>query len=236
MTETSSALVKIFEDPEHAAQYAEGPAKFVPGFEAVHRMANVLIREFTSSNAQLLIHGAGGGLELEALATENPEWKFVGVDPAKPMLDAARKRLGDLNDRVSLHHGYAADAPAGPFDAATSFLTLHFLNADERQKTVSEIVARLKPGAPFIAVHCSFPQDTALRNTWLARHREFVIASGVDAQEAESACEAISEDLEILDPAADEKILHGAGLSDVTQFYAAFTWRGWFGRVRSETS
>ncbi|MEL7548171.1 MAG: class I SAM-dependent methyltransferase, partial [Pseudomonadota bacterium] len=163
MPEKSQPILDLFDDPGHAVDYADGPATFVPGLDALHRMASVLIRETAASDAHILVHGAGGGLELEAFAVENSDWRFVGVDPAKPMLDAARDRLGALNDRVMLHHGYAEDAPTGPFDAATSFLTLHFLNAIERQKTVSEIVSRLKPGAPFITVHCSFPQDPRMR-------------------------------------------------------------------------
>ncbi len=227
----SDKFVDIFKDTEHAAQYADGPARFVPGFHSLHRMAGVLIREFAPADAHILVHGAGGGLELEALATENPGWTFVGVDPAKPMLDEARARLGDLNDRIELHHGYAEDAPKGPFDAATSFLTLHFLDAAERKKTVSDIVRRLKPGSPFITAHCSFPQDHEHREAWMTRHREFTVASGVDFEAAEKGRKDLAENLEVFDPEVDEQILREAGLSDVTLFYAAFTWRGWFGRV-----
>lgn len=231
MSEKSQPILDLFDDPGHAVNYADGPAKFVPAFRSLHSMATVLIRETAPSNAHILVHGAGGGLELEAFAVENPDWRFVGVDPAKPMLDAARVRLGDLNDRVKLHRGYAEDAPNGPFDAATSFLTLHFLNAIERQKTVSEIVYRLKPGAPFITVHCSFPQDPKIRAVWLTRHREFVISSGVAPEDAEAARKSISENLEAFDPELDEQILVNAGLKDVTMFYSAFTWRGWLGRA-----
>lgn len=231
MTDSSEPFVDIFKNPEHAAQYAEGPARFMPGFHAVHRMAGVLIRERAPSTAHVLAHGAGGGLELEAFATENPGWTFVGVDPAKPMLDEARARLGALNERVTLHHGYAEDAPAGPYDAATSFLTLHFLDADERQKTVADIVRRLKPGAPFVTAHCSFPQDPSARETWLSRHRAFSIASGIAPELAEQGRKDISENLAVLDPETDERILRDAGLSDVTLFYSAFTWRGWVGRA-----
>ncbi len=224
-------FVDIFKDAEHAAQYADGPARFVPGFRSVHQMAGVLIREFAPADAHVMAHGAGGGLELLSLATENPGWTFVGVDQAKPMLDEARARFGDLNDRVELHHGYAEDAPEGPFDAATSFLTLHFLDADERRKTVSDIVRRLKPGAPFITAHCSFPQDPEHREAWMTRHREFTIASGVDFDSAEKGRKDLADSLEVLDPEVDEQLLRDAGLSDVTQFYSAFTWRGWFGRA-----
>jgi tRNA (cmo5U34)-methyltransferase len=231
MTEISNPLLQVFEDPEHAAQYADGPAKFMPGFHAMHRMAGVLIREFAPANAHVLVHGAGGGLEIETFARENSQWTFVGVEPARPMLEQARVRLGDLNERVLLHHGYADDAPAGPFDAATSLLVLHFLSAAARKKAVTEIVRRLKPGSPFVAAHCSFPQDPDHRDAWLTRHREFVVASGGDAEEAESWRARISESLDVLDPEMDEQILRDAGLSDVTLFYSAFTWRAWFGRA-----
>ena len=231
MTEKSNPFLELFDDPEHAARYTDGPARFVPGFHSLHRMAGVLIRESAPPDAHVLVHGAGGGLELEALATENPRWTFVGVDPAKPMLEQARARLGNLTERVTLHHGYAEDAPAGPFDAATSFLTLHFLDATDRLKTVSDIVRRLKPGAPFVTAHCSFPQDPDHRDTWLERHRNYVVASGIDADDAEQARKDISESLAVFDPEIDERILRDAGLSDVTLFYSAFTWRGWVGRA-----
>ncbi|MEO0615552.1 MAG: class I SAM-dependent methyltransferase [Pseudomonadota bacterium] len=231
MTDTSEPFTEIFKDPEHAAQYAEGPAKFMPGFHSVHRMAGVLIREFASPNARVLVHGAGGGLEIEAFARENQGWTFLGVDPAKPMLDEAKSRLGRLNERVELHHGYAEDAPAGPYDAATSFLTLHFIDAAERLRTVTEIVRRLKPGAPFVTAHCSFPQGPKQREAWLARHREFTMSSGVAEALAEQGRKDIAESLAVLDPDTDEKILRDAGLSDVTLFYSAFTWRAWFGRA-----
>ncbi|MEO1203322.1 MAG: methyltransferase domain-containing protein, partial [Pseudomonadota bacterium] len=231
MTEESNPFLKLFDDPEHAARYADGPARFVPGFHDLHRMAGVLIREYAPPDAHVLVHGAGGGLEIEAFARENPGWTFLGVEPAKPMLDEARTRLADLGQRVTLHHGYADDAPPGPFDAATSLLTLHFLNAADRQKTVSEIVRRLKPGAPLVTAHCSFPQDAEQREDWLERHREFVIASGVDAEQAENARRDISDSLDVYDPDVDEKILRDAGLKDVVLFYAAFTWRGWVGRA-----
>ncbi|MEO0451255.1 MAG: methyltransferase domain-containing protein [Pseudomonadota bacterium] len=229
MASKSAPILDLFEDPDHAAQYATGPARFVPGFASLHQMASILMRETVPEQAHILVHGAGGGLELEAFAKLNPGWRFTGVDPAQPMLDAAQARLGSLSDRVSFVHGYAEDTPAGPYDAATSFLTLHFLDAKERTKAVSEIVQRLKPGAPFITVHCSFPQAPDLRDLWLTRHRDYVISSGVPPEEAESARQSISENLELFDPRIDEEILRNAGLTKVAQFYAAFTWRGWVG-------
>ncbi|MEM9690326.1 MAG: class I SAM-dependent methyltransferase [Pseudomonadota bacterium] len=223
-------ITDIFKDPNHAAQYADGPARFVPGFQALHQMAGVLLRESVPTDAHVLVHGAGGGLELQAFAAANPGWTFAGVDPARAMLDEAQKRLGALIERIELHQGYAEDAPPGPYDAATSFLTLHFIDADERLNTVAEIVRRLKPGAPFITAHVSFPQSPENRARWLARHRDYTVASGVDEALAEQGRKDIAENLYVLDPEDDEAVLREAGLADVTQFYSAFTWRAWIGR------
>src|SRR3546814_7306508 len=63
-------------------------------------------------------------------------------------------------------------APAGPFDGATCLLTLHFLDTEERIRTAAEIRKRLKPGAPFVAAHGSFPQGAGTRDRWLDRSEE----------------------------------------------------------------
>lgn len=52
---------------------------------------------------------------------------------------------------------YPHTAPAGPFDAATCLLTMHFVPMDERMRTLNEVRGRLKPGAPFVLDHISFP-------------------------------------------------------------------------------
>ena len=38
---------------------------------------------------------------------------------------------------------------------------------------------------------------------------------------------AVEAHLSLLNPDEDETILRDAGFSDVSLFYAAFTWRGW---------
>ncbi|MEM9495681.1 MAG: methyltransferase [Pseudomonadota bacterium] len=229
MSEDKSPFLDMFDDPEHAATYGDGPAKFVPGFYDVHRMAGILMRERAPDDGKVLVHGAGGGLELEAFARENPGWRFVGVDPAKAMLDAAAERLGSLMTRTELHHGFIDDAPEGPFDAATSLLTLHFLDADERRRTVAEIVRRLKPGAPLVAVHVSFPSGAAGQEKWLSRYEAFALASGADPELAGRAREAVEASLPRLEPRENVELFGEAGLKDVTSFYEAFTWRGWVG-------
>lgn len=222
-----SVLLAPFSDPQAVARYAEGPPRFVPGFGDLHRMTVLLLAERIPDDARLLVLGAGGGLELKAFAEARPNWTFEGVDPAPEMLKLAERTLGSLASRVRLHEGYIDDAPTGPFDAATCLLTLHFLTSEERLRTAIEIRRRLKPGAPFVVAHSSFPQRDGARALWLSRYAAFAIASGADPDQVQNMHAAVEAHLNLLSPEDDETILRDAGFKDVSMFYAAFTWRGW---------
>lgn len=224
-------FVKAFSDPEAVARYTDGPRRFVPGLEGLYRMTGILLAEAAPADARVLVLGAGGGLELKALAQAQPSWTFVGVDPSGEMLRLAERTLGEDSGRAMLVKGYMDDAPEGPFDAAVCLLTLHFLDAAERERTVGQIHRRLKPGAPFVAAHSSFPQDPGERPTWLDRYAAFAIASGVDPAQAMGGKAAVAASLTLLDPAEDEAVLRRGGFCEVQMFYAAFTWRGWVARA-----
>lgn len=230
MADGNQAFLEMFLDRERVARYAEGPPRFMPGMEAVHRMTAILLSEHAPANAHVLVLGAGGGLELKALAEVQPGWRFTGVDPAGPMLDLAREAMGPDAGRADLVQGYIEDAPPGPFDAATCLLTLHFLGREDRVRTLEEMRWRMKPGAPLVVAHSSFPQEEPARGRWLSRYAAYAVASGADPAQVEQARAAVSASLVLLTPQGDEECLRAAGFSDVEMFYAAFTWRGWTAR------
>lgn len=216
-----------FSDPDSVARYAEGPIRQVPGFLALQRMAGLLLAERVQDDGHVLVLGAGGGLELKAFTEAHHGWRFCGVDPSAEMLALAERTLGPLASRVDFCQGYIDSAPAGPFDAATCLLTLHFIPEEKRRRTLVELHRRLKPGAPLVVAHHSFPQQDGEKAKWLARYVAFAAASGVPALNAESAIAAMSERLPLLSPEQDEAVLREAGFTDVALFYAAFTFRGW---------
>lgn len=231
MADSNRLFLEMFSDRERIANYSEGPKRFTPGLDAVHRMTSILLAEHASVDAHVLVLGAGGGLELKAFADTHRGWRFTGVDPAGPMLDLARETMGTEAGRVDLVEGYIDAAPPGPFDAATCLLTLHFLGREERVRTLSAMHRRLKPGAPLVVVHSSFPQDEPARTRWLARYAAFAVASGADPAQTEHARIAVSASLALLTPDDDDACLRDAGFGEVELFYAAFTWRGWVARA-----
>jgi len=230
VADSNQAFIEAFSDRERIAHYADGPRRFMPGMEAVHRMTSILLAEHAPVDAHVLVLGAGGGLELTAMAEAQPGWRFTGVDPAGPMLDLAREAMGADAGRADLVQGYIQGAPPGPFDAATCLLTLHFLDRQERVRTLEEMHRRMKPGAPLVVAHSSFPQKEPSRARWLSRYAAYALASGADPAQIEQARAAVSASLALLTPQEDEECLRDAGFSDVEMFYAAFTWRGWTAR------
>ncbi|AGT09555.1 class I SAM-dependent methyltransferase [Paracoccus aminophilus] len=216
-----------FSDPDQVARYTEGPVRQVPGFRDMQRMAALLLAESLGPEGEVLVLGAGGGLELRLFAEGQPGWRFTGVDPSAEMLALAREVAAPFAARIALHEGYIETAPDGPFDGATCLLTMHFVPREQRVPTLRALRQRLKPGAPLILAHHSFPQDEARRALWLSRYAAFAAASGVAEANARNAAKAIGERLPILSPREDEAALAEAGFTDISLFYAGFSFRGW---------
>ncbi|WP_454832647.1 class I SAM-dependent methyltransferase [Pseudoxanthomonas wuyuanensis] len=216
-----------FSDPQAVARYAEGPVRQVPGFHALQQMAALLLAESVPEDGHVLVLGAGGGLELKAFAGMQGGWRLLGIDPSAEMLKLATATLGPLASRVQLLEGYIDAAPEISFDGATCLLTLHFLPVQERLHTLRELRRRLKPGAPLIVAHHSFPQGQREKARWLERYAAFAMSSGIPWSNAKTAIDAIGARLPALSPEQDVALMQQAGFETIELFYAGFTFKGW---------
>jgi tRNA (cmo5U34)-methyltransferase len=216
----------MFSDPHAIAGYVEGAMQKVPGLLDMQRMARLLLEERVPADATVLVLGAGGGMELLAFAEAQAGWHFHGIDPSAPMLDMARQRLGPLASRVAFTEGYIDDAPEEVCDGAACLLTLHFLPAGQRLHTLKAMRRRLKPGAPLVVAHHSYPQDDAQKGRWLQRFAAFSASSGI-ALDVAHTVDSMARLLPALSPEQDVALLHEAGFGTVELFYAAFSFRGW---------
>lgn len=216
-----------FSDPNTISSYTKMAERNVPALRDLHRMVSTLLGEKVPTDGSVLVLGAGGGLELRAMAKMNPGWSFDGVDPSPQMLSQARAVTQEFADRITLHEGYIEDAPEGPFDGATCLLTLHFLSQEDRIRTLREICRRLRPGAPLAVVHHSFANDVAGKGKWLARFAKYISTSEMGNAGNGINIEAMKERLPVLSPEQDVSTLRDAGFPQVELFYAALTFRGW---------
>lgn len=215
-----------FADPAAVASYAAETRRKVPGMADLHRMATLLLAEQAPGDARILVVGAGGGLELAAMANAQPNWCFTGVDPSPAMLDLARQAALPFADRVTLVAGTVDQSPPERFDGATCLLVLHFLDRDERLQTLREIRRRLQPGGRIVVAHHAPPSDDPER--WMARSAAFGDRAASDPAKARATGKMMTERLPLIAPAEEEDVMREAGFVDVALFYAALSFRGWF--------
>jgi tRNA (cmo5U34)-methyltransferase len=126
----------------------------IPGAEALYSCLRAVMDVSLPTGAEVLIVGAGGGREIEALAPSDKAYRLTGVDPSGDMLSVARDYVAstDATDRTVLVKGTVNDLEHGlRFDAATSMLVMHFFPDDgTKLDYLRAIRRRLRPGAPYV--------------------------------------------------------------------------------------
>jgi tRNA (cmo5U34)-methyltransferase len=214
-----------FSNRANVSSYTRDTPRKVPGLSDLHRMTTILLRERASKDAHLLVVGAGGGLELKAMAETQRDWRFTGIDPSPAMLDIARQTTAPHASRIALLEGTVDHAPLEPFDGATCLLTLHFLGREERLHMLTEIRRRLKPGSGLVVAHHTAIGDQPV--VWLERSVRFAEQTDAPAQSAAGSAKIMAERLSLLSPVEEEALLLEAGFARPALFYAALSFRGW---------
>lgn len=225
-----SELNANFVEPERVKLYIEkGPPAFAPGHAGMLQMIGVLLAESMPDEGQILVVGAGGGLETRYLAEIEPNWRFLGVDPAVPMIDLARAVAGPVaGDRLTLVEGTVEDAPAGPFDAATCILVLGLISDDGSKRVLLEqIRRRLVPNAPFILVDQCIDHSAPDFQRRLDRYADYARRSSVDAETITKAKAGVGALKSMVPDWRNEQLLLEAGFHDAEVFYVGMAWRGW---------
>jgi len=174
---------EIQERFEEAGEYDAMMARVFPGYEQLPLIVLSHLRTCLGPTARVLDVGCGTGATLTTFASHQLEWSFIGVDPAEPMLEVARRKASavDLGDRVAFIHGTVEALPDEPrFDAATCILVEHLLPDDgTKLHLLEEVHRRIVPGGWFVIVglhgDLGTPSAQGKLNAWL----EFVALQGL---------------------------------------------------------
>lgn len=212
------------------SEYDSIVCRVIPGYEALHTMAKSFFHSKLLEKANLLIVGAGTGMELVTLSKSNSKWHMLGVDPSISMLTIAQQKIEQhsLSDRVKLHHGYTHELPTTPlYDAATCILVMHFLSSDSRKLALLKSIAQhLKSGAYFILADM-FGEGTEtfeqFASVWEIHGQEM----GMNSKKLTEMLEAASKGIHLIPEPKVFDLLHSAGFGNIIRFYTALWYGGW---------
>ena len=232
-----TANPKITFDRDRAEQYDLDIRKAIPGYEALHAMAQSILIDKLPTSANLLVVGSGTGMELINYCQECPQWLLTGVDPSEAMMAIAKQELSvrGLFDRVNLHTGYLNTLVSNKLmDAATSMLVMHFIPDDGSKLDYLKNVARhLKPGADLILADLHGDRSTAnftrLKTAWQAFY--FNRLDEIARSKAELEFEtSIDKSIFFVSETRIIELLNKAGFNCISRFYNAFLFGGWMAK------
>lgn len=224
------------EAPFEVARYRE-MQKALPGVDALYRLALAHLETVLPQGGHILVVGAGGGREVEALAGSRVPFTVTGADPSADMLDIARwhAEASARPEDVTLIQGVAQDvaAPAGGFDAATSLLVMHFLPDDASDKGKASylrtIREKLRPGALLVHADVSFDDDAA-RAAFAPVFLRHAALAGLD-EKAAATGPGVIETMPIISARRTEQLLAASGFGAPTIFFQALWYRAWVAKA-----
>lgn len=231
---SDSALDRIYA-AERAQAYDRRIRDAIPGYEALHQLACMVVAESTAGQGRVLVAGAGTGAECVALGQACPALHVVGIDPAGDMLDVAERKVAEhgLTDRVRLYPGKVSDLPTfEPFDAATLLLVLHFLRDDgAKLELLRDLAKHLKPGAPLVLADLfgpdwNDPWQAELRTYW----RHLQQAAGLESEAISKGFSHVDRDIHPVTEARLGELLAEAGFGVPQPFFRALCFGGWLVR------
>ena len=210
-------------DRERAEGYDRRVRRLIPAYEALQELSKHILESALGTEASVLVAGAGTGNEAVALASDNPDWRITGFDPAREMIKIAREKVlkTGLSGRITLVHGFASAVPAAPpFDAAASILVMHFLPDDgSKDGFLSEVSRRLKPGAPFVLADL---ENTDGSGVLMSAWRRRLISLTGDPEKVDETFANMAENVKSVSPCRTLELLQNAGFERAVRFFQGY--------------
>ena len=225
-------------DASRANEYEEQSRIALAGYDACHELSACVLAATIGSGkeAHVLVAGAGGpAKEITVAGALEPGWRFTAVDPSRPMLDIALRRIeqAGMARRTTAYLGKVEDLPPEPtFDAATLIGVLHHLPGEEAKRDIlKQIGSRLKPGAPLIVAgnRHAYASRPLLLAVWGERWR----MHGATPDEVKAKLGKILQGAD--PPSSDEAVsalLVDAGFEPPQCFFSSLFWGAWTARKK----
>lgn len=227
-------MVQIFEEMG-GDLYDKNNAAFRPVFDNIKVLNSIILKDLPK-DARILSVGIGTGEDIINLGEQNPGWTFVGVEPAKSMLDKCRSKLEKkgLLDRCTLHNGYLDSLNSSEkFDAVICLFVLHFVKGlDAKKKMFCSFSNYLNNDGILIMTEISVDikscEYSQLIENWKGTHA----LTGASEEALSKVPEMIEEVLGVIPPEKTAELLKDSGFPIPIAYFQSFLIRGWYGVKR----
>jgi tRNA (cmo5U34)-methyltransferase len=214
-----------------ALRYDGAIAQIFPGYAQLPLVLLSYLRTSLGPRARLLDVGCGTGTTLVAFATHQPEWSFVGVDPAETMLELARAKASaaDVGDRLAFVSGTVDTLPDEPtFNAASCVLVEH-LHPDDGGKLqlLESISRRLVPAGCFVLVAVHGNLETGAGRRALDAWVQFVALQGLPEPVQTAVRHKATVEDSIVSEERIRDLLAQAGFMNIERIYQTQLLGGW---------
>lgn len=219
-----------FFNKDLASRYDEKNSRLKPISECLHFLMGTVLKDLPEVSRVLSV-GAGTGAEILTLARLFPEWTFVAVDPAAPMLEVCKERLGKAGilERCEFVEGYVQDVEEDDFDVVVSLLAGHFVKKDDRLGFYQGMVERLRHGGCVVNAEISYDLNSPEFPSMLKNWEEIQKLMGATPESIAMLPKALKEMLTVLSPQEAEDHIRLAGIDSPVRFFQAFMICGWYG-------
>lgn len=222
--------------PVPTSEYDEMARMSIPGYEALHTMALSFLRSKLPEKANLLVVGAGSGMELVTFGKANSQWELLGVDPSINMLSLAQQKIEQqkLSNTVKLFQGYTHElSETTLYDAATCILVMHFLPDDgSKLALLQSIYQRLKSSATLILVDLFGEKGTETFEQFAYVWKLYSEKMGMSLQMIEKREKARLEGIYPIPEPRVLELLEQAGFGKIMKFYTGLLFGGWIATKR----
>jgi tRNA (cmo5U34)-methyltransferase len=183
-----------------ASTYDQDRAKLIPGHDRFYGWAVGLI----PADAQRILDlGAGSGVLTAFVRQAFPEAEIHLLDFSAPMLELAKKRLGDDAGLTYEVGDYTRVALPENLDAVVSALSIHHLDDGDKRALFSRAYKALRPGGVFVNADQVAGPTPMLEERYKRIWLEQVRANGATEQQVadslyrqqEDRCASVEEQL-----------------------------------------
>lgn len=230
MTEQNKRVDFDAEDSIPAEEYENLARKFIPGYDGLYSLSEVLLAENLPDKAKILVIGAGGGKELVAFGKAFPAATLTGVDPSEKMLGAAQDLIekASLQSRVALRRGTIDDLEEEQYDAATALLVMHFLpDNGEKLRFLEAINRRLKTGAKLIIADGCMDKNAAGFERLVNAYKSHARLKGAPPEIIDEAAATVIERVNSIPENRELELLREANFGEVRKFFQGLWFNAW---------